>query len=37
MDAIRNKYGATSLLQAVSYTAAGTAISRDRLVGGHLA
>ncbi|WCH45784.1 DinB/UmuC family translesion DNA polymerase [Lysinibacillus sp. OF-1] len=37
MDAIRNKFGATSLLRAVSFTAAGTAISRDRLVGGHLA
>ncbi|MGE7692274.1 DNA polymerase thumb domain-containing protein [Lysinibacillus sp. NPDC097214] len=37
MDAIRNKFGATSLLRAVSYTAAGTAINRDRLVGGHLA
>ena len=37
MDAIRNKFGATSLLRAVSYTSAGTAIQRDRLVGGHLA
>lgn len=37
MDAIRNKFGATALLRAVSYTSAGTAIGRDRLVGGHLA
>lgn len=37
MDAIRNKFGATALLRAVSFTSAGTAISRDRLVGGHLA
>lgn len=37
MDAIRNKFGATSLLRAVSYTSAGTAIQRKRLVGGHLA
>ncbi|MFT9819114.1 DNA polymerase thumb domain-containing protein [Lysinibacillus sp. NPDC056185] len=37
MDAIRNRFGATSILRAVSYTKAGTAINRDRLVGGHLA
>lgn len=37
MDAIRNRFGATSILRAVSYTKAGTAIKRDRLVGGHLA
>lgn len=37
MDAIRNKFGATALLRAVSYTDAGTAIKRNRLVGGHLA
>ncbi|MFJ7647303.1 DNA polymerase thumb domain-containing protein [Lysinibacillus sp. NPDC097279] len=37
MDAIRNRFGATSILRAVSYTRAGTAIKRDRLVGGHLA
>ncbi len=36
MDAIRNKFGATALLRAVSFTDAGTTISRDRLVGGHL-
>lgn len=35
MDAIRSKYGATSLLRAVSYTSAGTAISRKGLLGGH--
>ncbi|MFY0517732.1 DNA polymerase thumb domain-containing protein [Lysinibacillus sp. UGB7] len=37
MDAIRNRFGATSILRAVSFTNAGTAINRDRLVGGHLA
>ncbi|UPW81546.1 UV damage repair protein UvrX [Lysinibacillus sp. Ag94] len=37
MDAIRNRFGATSILRAVSFTKAGTAINRDRLVGGHLA
>ncbi|MEX3744064.1 UV damage repair protein UvrX [Lysinibacillus xylanilyticus] len=37
MDAIRRKYGAVALLRAVSYTQAGTAITRNRLVGGHLA
>ncbi|ODV56671.1 DinB/UmuC family translesion DNA polymerase [Lysinibacillus fusiformis] len=37
MDAIRNRFGATALLRAVSFTGAGTAIKRDRLVGGHLA
>lgn len=37
MDAIRTKYGSTALLRAVSYTDAGTALERDKLVGGHLA
>jgi len=37
MDAIRNRFGATSILRAVSFTEAGTAINRDHLVGGHLA
>ncbi len=37
MDAIRRKYGVVALLRAASYTNAGTAISRNRLVGGHLA
>lgn len=37
MDAIRNRFGATSILRAVSFTKVGTAINRDRLVGGHLA
>ncbi|SPU40673.1 UV-damage repair protein UvrX [Lysinibacillus capsici] len=37
MDAIRRKFGATSLLRAISYTNAGTALKRDKLVGGHLA
>lgn len=35
MDQIRARYGSTALLRAVSYTAAGTAIHRARLVGGH--
>lgn len=35
MDKIRAKYGYTSLLRAVSYTDAGTAISRKGLLGGH--
>lgn len=37
MDAIRSKFGATSILRAASYTDAGTAIKRNKLVGGHLA
>lgn len=37
MDAIRSRFGATSILRAVSFTKAGTTINRDRLVGGHLA
>ena len=37
MDAIRNKFGSTATIRAVSFTGAGTAISRNRLVGGHLA
>lgn len=37
MDAIRRKFGAVALLRAASYTKAGTAITRNRLVGGHLA
>lgn len=35
MDSIREKFGATSLLRAVSFTKSGTAVQRDRLVGGH--
>ena len=35
VDGIRNKYGSSSLLRAVSYTAAGTARHRAKLVGGH--
>ncbi|MBE1556914.1 UV damage repair protein UvrX [Sporosarcina limicola] len=35
MDALRNKYGSTAVLRAVSYTEAGTAIKRSKLVGGH--
>ncbi|MRG86491.1 Y-family DNA polymerase [Salinibacillus xinjiangensis] len=37
MDGIRNKYGSASLLRAVSYTKAGTAVHRSGLVGGHYA
>lgn len=35
MDALRDKYGSTAVLRAVSLTEAGTAIKRSRLVGGH--
>jgi DNA polymerase V len=35
MDAIRAKYGYASILRAVSYTDAGTARHRSKLVGGH--
>lgn len=35
MDALRTKYGATSVLRAVSYTASGTARKRAALLGGH--
>lgn len=36
MDAIRRKYGSTAVLRAVSYTDAGTARARDKLIGGHV-
>lgn len=35
MDYLRNKYGATAVLRAVSYTEAGTAVKRAGLLGGH--
>ena len=35
MDHLRSKYGSTAILRAVSYTDAGTAITRDGLLGGH--
>lgn len=35
MDGIRNKYGSTAILRAVSLTEDGTAIGRSKLVGGH--
>ncbi|CAM5192742.1 DNA polymerase V OS=Ureibacillus acetophenoni OX=614649 GN=SAMN05877842_10616 PE=3 SV=1 [Ureibacillus acetophenoni] len=35
MDRLRSKYGTTSVLRAVSYTAAGTAVERAQLLGGH--
>ncbi|MEG0473768.1 MAG: UV damage repair protein UvrX, partial [Solibacillus sp.] len=37
VDSIRERFGATSVLRAISFTKSGTAISRDRLIGGHLA
>ncbi|WP_096202327.1 Y-family DNA polymerase [Bacillus sp. FJAT-45350] len=37
MDSIREKYGSTSLLRAVSYTKGGTARHRSTLLGGHKA
>mgnify|MGYP000853076350 FL=1 len=35
MDHLRTHYGSTALLRAVSYTNAGTAIDRSKLLGGH--
>ncbi|MCP2034883.1 DNA polymerase V [Planomicrobium sp. HSC-17F08] len=35
MDQLRSKYGPTAVLRAVSYTEAGTARERARLIGGH--
>lgn len=35
VDGIRNKYGPDAVLRAVSYTPAGTALHRAKLVGGH--
>lgn len=37
MDEIRKKYGATSLLRAVSYTKGSTIHERSKLIGGHKA
>lgn len=37
MDAIRHKYGATSLLRASSYTDAGILLERSKKIGGHQA
>ncbi|WP_455675602.1 Y-family DNA polymerase [Pradoshia sp.] len=37
MDRMRHKYGSDAILRAVSYTAAGTARQRSKLVGGHKA
>ncbi|MGN1386888.1 MAG: DNA polymerase thumb domain-containing protein [Bacillus sp. (in: firmicutes)] len=37
VDRIRGRFGSKSLLRAVSYTEAGTAVYRSRLVGGHKA
>lgn len=35
MDEIRRKHGSASLLRAVSFTNAGTALHRSKLIGGH--
>lgn len=35
MDYLRSKHGSTAVLRAVSYTEAGTAIARAKLLGGH--
>lgn len=37
IDSIREKYGKDALLRAVSFTDAGTALTRSKLVGGHYA
>ncbi|MUV39713.1 putative UV-damage repair protein UvrX [Lentibacillus sp. JNUCC-1] len=37
VDQIRNTYGSDALLRAVSFTPAGTALARSKLVGGHYA
>ena len=37
VDRIRRRFGSASLLRAVSYTEAGTALTRARLIGGHKA
>lgn len=37
VDQLRDQYGSTAVLRAVSYTAAGTARKRSALIGGHLA
>lgn len=36
VDKIRNRFGPSSLLRAVSYTKSGTALQRNKLVGGHI-
>lgn len=35
MDGLRRKYGTAAVLRAVSYTDAGTAVHRSKLIGGH--
>lgn len=35
MDTLRNKYGSNAVRRAVSYTKAGTAVERTKLIGGH--
>lgn len=36
MDSLRSRYGSTAILRAVSYTKAGMAKEREKLIGGHL-
>lgn len=36
MDEIKNRFGETAIMRAVSLTESGTAINREHLVGGHL-
>ncbi|MEK4487957.1 UV damage repair protein UvrX [Psychrobacillus sp. FSL H8-0484] len=35
LDSVRNRFGSAALLRAVSYTPAGTAVKRSKMVGGH--
>ncbi|CAM3042894.1 UV damage repair protein UvrX [Filibacter tadaridae] len=35
VDSLRDKYGSNAILRAVSYTSAGTAVERAKLIGGH--
>ncbi|KHD84747.1 UV damage repair protein UvrX [Heyndrickxia ginsengihumi] len=37
VDKIRDRFGSAAILRAVSYTEAGTALKRSKLVGGHKA
>lgn len=37
VDALRNKFGQDAVLRAISYTEAGTALKRTKLIGGHYA
>ncbi len=37
VDALKDRFGPNAVLRAISYTDAGTALTRNQLVGGHLA